>query len=242
MRQDRQPSLFNQQRKELDVNALTKIRGPLIICIAATMAGCVAPWAGQKAVDLPTVTSTPTTDRPTERIEPSDPNVALEIETVPNVASDAIIRGQSPRKESVLDGNDGLFRDQPSSSEVGAENTRVAQLTSPGASYSAYGPIESGNGGGYGAGEYGTTYGGYQDASSAQGQGYGPAYSTYDGSAVAQPYGGGPADIAGGLSNNPLPADYADLVVNLRENSDRTFHVWSWRELRFGTHRAGDYR
>lgn len=67
---------------------------------------------------------------------------------------------------------------------------------------------------------YGPPSGGFSPPASAQG--YGPAYSTYDGSAVPQPYGGGPGYAPDGLLQ-PLPADYADLVVNLRETQTGRF-------------------
>jgi len=75
--------------------------------------------------------------------------------------------------------------------------------------------------GGYGGqSAYAQGGGGFSPPASAQG--YGPSYSTYDGSGVATPYGGGPGYAPDGLLQ-PLPADYADLVVNLQETQTGRF-------------------
>ena len=193
------------------------------------MLGCVTPWAGQSSVELPTANAVPTVQPPPVRAEPSDPNldapeVTIEIEQAGDTSS-AVIRGQSPQESAPPDHDDGLFRDELPASEPHQPELRVAQRGPPG--YGESLPVQ------YGDSVLGPSYGdgnpSYLSSPSGDGylappsaQGYGPAYSTYDGSGVAEPLGGGPAYAPDGVIQ-PLPADYADLVVNLRETQTGRF-------------------
>ncbi len=224
-----------------DVVFARKLTRVVLVSLVLGMTGCATPWAGQNSVPLPTSSAIPTTNQPRILREPADPTIdppSIDVEQV-SKPGEPIIRGQSPNEVMMSPGEDGVFREPMPASTAGAlpsGGTRVAQydpLANPGASYGAapnYGAAPSfgapaknyypgADSGGLG-GQNPYAQGGFTPPSSAQG--YGPSYSTYDGSGVATPFGGGPGYAPDGLLQ-PLPADYADLVVNLQETQTGRF-------------------
>ena len=182
------------------------------------VSGCVAPWAGQSRVALPTTDASPTTKVAPAPQEPVNPNLDIDIDVEQATLGEGtqelqtsesdIIRGQTPVTPVLPREEDGMFRETMPMSGDGSSYDNVPYHAAP---YGGAGHVSYGPGGGAGI-----------SAPRATAQGYGPSYSTYDGSAVAQPYGGGPGRDPDGLLQ-PLPSDYADLVVNLRETQTGRF-------------------
>ena len=203
--------------------------------------GCAGPWAKSTELALPTSSTTPTT------LDAMQPNVA----TLPHVeqeniaaAADALQRtleqpASSPANVSESQDNTKTTNQDASELTIrgqnpGTYNSGPTQTYVPSAGYGAstytpttpsYAPSGSGGYGydqGYPAGET-TSPGEFVGNPSYQspvyspgafgdpvpaGVGYGPNQTTYDGS---------------GIPSQQLPAEYADLVVNLQETQTGTF-------------------
>ena len=186
---------------------------------------------------LPSAQSVPTTQSPPPRQEPVDPNLDLESDIeveVEQADSDQqpVIRGQSPGGFPMGNQNPGQSNPYGDLSLIDEGSEAPGRATSQGVTnvedaeprVAQHHPAGSyfPSAGGSGSFNQGFGSGGISSPAPPSAQGYGPAYSTYDGSAVAQPYGGGPGYEPDGLLQ-PLPADYADLVVNLRETQTGRF-------------------
>jgi len=153
-------------------------------------------------VPLPTTNSIPNQPEGVQAPSLSSADSSVDEE----LAVDLVVRGQSTEGVLLLPSQADLYRDAMPISGVsgGPPQTQPSHAFPP---QRQYAPPEH-----------------YAAAGDPLIPGTGPAYAPYDGSGIAEPFSTvGPNQYAPGGVIEPLPGDYADLVVNLRETQTGRF-------------------
>ena len=185
-------------------DAPTSIRDghkPLFVVLLVLACGCAGPWARTNVV-LPTTNATPTDVRASPIDEPS-----FGAETDESIDTDMVVRGQSI--DDVAPGGGGHFGNAMPVTDASSQAVRQAQYTQTPA--------------------VGSSPRGYDPAYGSPGTF--PIADNYveqdDGQFLSSPgqgeYGGYPPVGSADGVVTPLPSDYADLVVNLRETQTGRF-------------------
>lgn len=195
----------------------------LLVLLLAVLTGCAGPWARTSRIPLPSSQANPEEHVPTANATDATPKPAGEAQDAS--AEQLIIRGQSV--DGVISADDeDVFRDAMPVTDAAASSSydpavRLAQYdqTPPGSPFSDYGS-SSGFDPGYAA--PGSSY---SPPAPFTGGGYAPSGGPLapDGGPLGPANDGTPNVYTPGGVIEPLPSDYADLVVNLRETQTGRF-------------------